>query len=204
MSNNAEQLSEEHDNSLFSLTSPNKPKNNSSLITNSGQSTTQLTILNQSAISSLNNQTQNSSGFNGSSTCVSSGNNATINMSLDSVVDRFGDDFNNVSTKRIPSVIEENSSVTNHSDSLLNETDGLEQASRAKQREIKQNLNSNGSTANSEVTTDDENSMDTIAPQKASSPMIHKAINCSPNIKIDQVTKRIENCKLEYKETAID
>lgn len=81
-------------------------------------------------------------------------------------------------------MIDENSSVTNHSDSLLNETDGLEQASRAKQREIKQNLNSNGSTANSEVTTDDENSMDTIAPQKASSPMIHKAINCSPNIKV--------------------
>lgn len=91
LSGNAENINEENDHSLFSLSSPNKFKNNSSLITNSGQSTAQLTILNQSAISSINNQTQNSSGFNGSSTCISNTNN-TINMSLDSVVDKFGDE----------------------------------------------------------------------------------------------------------------
>lgn len=89
-----------------------------------------------------------------------------------------------MSTKRIPSIIDENSSVTNHSDSLLNDTDCLDNATKSKNREIKQNLNSNGSTANSEVTTDDENTLDTIAPQKSSSPMIQKGINSSSNTKV--------------------
>ncbi|CAF0921351.1 unnamed protein product [Brachionus calyciflorus] len=209
-----EQINEDHDHSISisSISSPNRQnlKNNSSLITNSGQSSTQLTsILNQSVISSINNQTQNSSGFNGSSTCVSNGNNITINMSMDSVVDRFGDDLIDVSTKKIPSVIDENSSVTNHSDSLFNETDSNDLTNakfRVRQRDIKQNLNSNGSTANSEVTTDDENenALDNIPPQKSSSPMIPKINNSNQNTKIEQVTKRIESCKLEYRETAID
>ena len=48
--------------------------------------------------------------------------------------------------------------------------------------DIKQNLNSNGSTTNSEVTTDDdENALDSIPPQKASSPMIPKINGSSQN-----------------------
>lgn len=89
-----------------------------------------------------------------------------------------------MSVKRIPSIIDENSSDTNQSDSLLNETDCLDNAAKSNKREIKQNLNSNGSTANSEVTTDDENILDTIAPQKSSSPMIKKGINSSSNTKV--------------------
>ena len=41
-------------------------------------------------------------------------------MSLDSVVDRFQEDMHDVSTKKIPSSIEEDSSTSNQNDSVLN------------------------------------------------------------------------------------
>ena len=88
--------------------------------------------------------------------------------------------------KKIPSAIDENSdSVLNESEvsselnklSIRMKHNGVERNGTDNlvfENEIvksKQNLNSNGSTANSEVTTDDDDGID-IAPRKASSPLI--------------------------------
>lgn len=190
--------------------------------------------LNNNNISMITN-TQNdsfnvsSSGYNGSSSCA--GMSGVVDLSMDSVVDRFNDEFNDLSTRKIQPAIDEN-------DSLLNESNHALDVNRINLNENSQSsggktstLNGNQSRAinptgqvNYTFTSDNlinssfssrkttnghlrDDTDITEIPQKASSPLNKlNGINQRISNKNEQVTKRIiENgSKPEYRETVID
>jgi len=84
--------------------------------------------LNQSTISAINTHNSDSFNANSSGICsITTTSNTTslsiqngVDLSLDSVVDRFQEDMHDVSTKKIPSSIEEDNSTSNQNDSVLN------------------------------------------------------------------------------------